>query len=283
MNTNSDASCAVKITHWSFADKVVLITGAARGIGKTIATSFGKAGAQVVIADLNRSSAEATVNELRALSIAVEYFSVDLAQKGEPERLVEAVARRFGRLDVLINNARGGSRLDLNEEAEDNWDLALTVGLRAANFASRAALPLMQANGGGAIVNISSIAAQLVTCESASYHAAKAGLMQLTRFLAVNAGPKNVRVNAVLPGFIVQDEHQARFYGTANVDYRTRAEGCHPLGRVGSSGDVAQTVLFLCSEDARFITGQAIVIDGGFSLRDAWTVMASLSNVGGKS
>jgi NAD(P)-dependent dehydrogenase (short-subunit alcohol dehydrogenase family) len=283
MTSATNVSNPAGTAHWSFSGKVVLVTGAARGIGNTIAGAFGKAGAKVAIADINHRNAKDAAEELQRAGINAEYFLVDLAQKGEPERLVAAVAQHFGRLDALINNARAGTRLNLNNDTEDNWELTLSVGLRAANFASRAALPFMQANGGGSIVNISSIAAQLVSLESGSYHATKAGLVQLTRYLAANAGPQNVCVNAVLPGFIVQTEHQTRFHADDNAEFKSRADSCHPLGRVGSSSDIAETVLFLCSDAARFITGQAIVVDGGFSLRDAWNIMASLYDLGNES
>jgi len=259
---------------WAFEGKVALVTGSARGIGRTIAAAFGGAGARVAVCDIQREAAEATVHELREDGISAEYFPVDLSQRGEPQRMVAAVAERWGRLDFLVNNARAGARSGSLEETEDNWDLTLSVGLRAAYFASREAISRMAAHGGGSIVNIGSVAALLVSLESPAYHAAKAGLMQLTKYLAANSGAQQVRVNSVVPGFIVQDEHRERYMKDDNAGYRARAESCHPLGDVGRANDVAEAVLFLCSESARFITGQAIVVDGGFTIQDHWAVMA---------
>jgi NAD(P)-dependent dehydrogenase (short-subunit alcohol dehydrogenase family) len=265
-------------SRWAFDGKVALVTGSARGIGKTIATAFGTAGAQVAICDIDGDTSEATVSELRKLGIAAEYFAVDLAKKGEPQRMVIEVAKKCGRLDILVNNARAGVRCELLEDTEDNWDLTMSVGLRAAFFASQQAVSTMETSGGGSIVNIGSVAAFLVSLESPAYHAAKAGLMQLTKYLAVNAGARQIRVNSVLPGFIVQDEHRERYLRDDNAGYRARAEGCHPLGRVGYAREVAEAALFLCSDSAQFITGQAIIVDGGFTAQDPWTVMSAVAD-----
>jgi len=261
-------------TRPAFEGKVAIVTGGARGIGKTIATALGTGGARVAICDIHREAAEAAVRELRDAAIQAEYFPVDLSKRGEPQRMVAEAAEKWGRLDILVNNARAGARQGWLEDTEDNWDLTLSVGLRAAYFASQRAIPVMAGHGGGSIVNIGSVAAFLVSLESPAYHAAKAGLMQLTKYLAANAGPQRVRVNAVVPGFIVQDEHRGRYMKDDNAGYRARAESCHPLRDVGRADDVADAALFLCSDSARFITGQAIVVDGGFTIQDHWAAMA---------
>jgi len=261
---------------WNFAGGVAIVTGSARGIGKNIAAALGAAGARVAVCDFNRDAAEATVREFCDRGITADYFAVDLSKKGEPGRMVEAVAQKWGRLDILVNNARAGARKDALADSESNWDLTQSVGLRAAYFAAQQAIPVMAGNGGGSIVNICSVAAMLVSLESAAYHAAKAGLMQVTKYLAANAGGRRVRVNAVIPGFIVQDEHRERYMRADNAAYRARAEACHPLGDVGHASDVAEAALFLCSESAGFITGQAIVVDGGFTLQDSWAVLSNV-------
>ncbi len=264
---------------FSFGGKVVLVTGSGRGIGKTIATAFGHARARVAICDINREAAEGTALDLQKVGIDANHFGVDLSKAGDPQQMVKEVAEKLGRLDVLVNNARAGAIRADAEETEESWDLTMSVGLRAAYFASQQAIAIMGSTGGGNIVNISSVSALLVSSESAAYQAAKAGLVQLTRYLAANAGSRSVRVNSVLPGFIVQDEHQERYLRDDNIDYRTRAEQCHPLGRVGRAREVAEAVLFLCSDAATFITGQAIVVDGGLTIQDPWTLMSASANV----
>ncbi|MDH3688326.1 MAG: SDR family oxidoreductase [Gammaproteobacteria bacterium] len=262
---------------FNFKGKAALVTGSARGIGRTIAAAFGHAGARVAICDIDRNTSKATVLDFQKSGIDAQHFSVDLSKMGEPQRMVAEVAEKFGRLDILVNNARAGVRRDLPEDTEENWDLTMSVGLRAAYFACREAIPIMRSGGGGSIVNISSISAFLVSQECAAYHAAKAGMMQLTRYLAAHAGKGMVRVNSVLPGFIVQDEHKKRYFSDENVDYRIRAERCHPLGRVGHASDVAEAALFLCSDSASFITGHAIVVDGGFTIQDSWTAISAVA------
>ncbi len=279
MSGHSKATAAVG-QKANFADKVALITGSARGIGRTIAAALGHAGAKVAVCDINRDAAMATVLDLENAGIDAWYVAVDLARKGEPQRMVSEVASQCGRLDILVNNARAGARLGFMEDSEENWDLTMSVGLRAAYFASQQAVTIMAACGGGNIVNISSVSAFLVSKGVAAYHAAKAGLIQLTRYLAAQAGCHGIRVNSVLPGFIVQDEYQDRYLRDDNAAYRERAEGCHPIGRVGYSRDVANAVIYLCSESASFVTGQSIVVDGGFTIQDPWTVVSNVLTKG---
>jgi NAD(P)-dependent dehydrogenase (short-subunit alcohol dehydrogenase family) len=260
-----------------FRGKVALVTGSARGIGRSIAAGLGSSGAKVAIADIDFDSAARTVRELRSAGVDAEPFFVDLRESGAPARLVEDVAERLGTLNILVNNARGGARRGEEKDTEFDWEVTSKVCLQAAHFATKAALGVMKHGGGGAVVNISSVSAAFVSTESAAYHAAKAGLSHLTRYLAVTAGPFNVRVNSILPGFIVQDEHLERFYSVENQAFRSRAEKCHPSTRVGYSSDVTDAVIFLCSDAARFINGQNIAVDGGLNLRDSWALTSSLA------
>jgi NAD(P)-dependent dehydrogenase (short-subunit alcohol dehydrogenase family) len=256
-----------------YGGKVAVITGAARGIGLGIARRFGITGARVIIVDNNRSSAEKAVTRLRALGIAADFVYTDLSMPGAAISAIQESAELAGRLDILVNNARGGSRLDFLEETEENWDTTNFVSLKAAFFAAQAAVKIMGPQGGGCILNISSVAATLSTNESPSYHASKSGLQQLSRYLAVAAGPFNVRVNAILPGLIVQDEHRKTFEASDNEKYRKMAEFYQPLGQVGTEDDVAEAALFLCSEEARYISGSCLVLDGGATVQDQFGML----------
>lgn len=260
---------------FNFTGKVALVTGSGRGIGKTIARALGMSGASVAVCDINREAGESTVEEFRAIGVYAVYFYADLSVGGGPQELVDKVVSQFGRLDILINNARAGKRANLSSESEDNWRLTMDVGVRAAFFAAQRAVQVMACCGGGSIVNMGSIAASVIGGESPSYHASKASLLNATKYLAVNAGGRNIRVNCILPGFIVQDEHIARYRQTDNADYQQRAERCHPIGRVGESLDVAAAVLFLCSDAAQFITGQGLTVDGGLMIQDPWLVASA--------
>jgi 3-oxoacyl-[acyl-carrier protein] reductase len=191
-----------------------------------------------------------------------------LSRKGEPQQIIQQVVNNWGNIDVLVNNARSGIRTSLFEESEESWEQAISVTLKAAFFASQEAIKQMSITGGGAIVNISSVASHLVCKESPVYHIAKAGITQMTRYLAMHAGVYNIRVNCVVPGFIIQDEHMNRYRAESNKHYKKLAEFCHPLGNTGTSNDVADAVLFLCSTQSAFITGQNIVVDGGLTIQE---------------
>jgi 3-oxoacyl-[acyl-carrier protein] reductase len=255
-------------------NKVCLVTGAGRGIGRNIAFALGRAGCTLALADINVNRLNAIQLELKDLGITAEIFSGDLSVKSESQRLVQAVIKKFGKLDLLVNNARAGRRLSFAEETEDNWDLALGVNLRAVFFLAQTAIPFMTKDA--AIINIGSVSGQLVSQESPSYQVSKAGLLHLTRYLAVNSG--GIRVNSVLPGFIVQDEHRHRYDSEEpnQKKYREIAEALHPLGSgPGYSDDIANAVVFLASNEARFITGQSLVVDGGLTIQDPTLLLFS--------
>lgn len=251
-----------------FVNKIVAVTGGTRGIGKNIACAFGREKAFVIICGIDEHEGRAVMSELRKHGMSVEFLGVDLRQKGAPQAMVQQIVKRWKRLDILVNNACSKRRISLLEENEDTWEEGISVTLRAAFFASQEAIRRMSKMGGGSIVNISSIAALLVCHESPVYHIAKAGLLQMTRYLAAHAGIHKVRVNAVLPGFIVKDEDRGRYLKDDNKQYRQKAEFCHPLGHVGKTDDVANAVLFLCSQKASFISGQCLSIDGGLTLQE---------------
>jgi NAD(P)-dependent dehydrogenase (short-subunit alcohol dehydrogenase family) len=251
-----------------FSGQTALVTGAARGIGLAIARALAAAGARVVIADVNAAAGDPAAASLRADGHAADFLPLDLAAAGAGSALIAATARLTGSVDVLINNARAGRRLGLLDETEANWDLAQDVGLKSAFFASQAAIKLMADRGGCRIVNIASVAAVLATNEAPSYHATKAALVQLTKYLAVAGGPHRARVNAVLPGMIVQDEHRPRFEATGNEAFRATTRRYQPLGEVGSEQDVADAVLYLCSTRSRYVSGTCLVIDGGATAQE---------------
>lgn len=258
----------------NFEGRTVLLTGGATGIGRNIVRAFAMAGANVSFCDKDEVGGRAVVDQLAAEGMSVDYIYSDLALPGSPQQLVREAARKMRGLDVLVNNARSGARKGLMDESEQNWDETFSVTLRAAFFAAQEAVRVM-ADSGGAIVNVSSIAGTLSCHESPSYHAAKAGMTHLTRYLAAHAGNRKIRVNCVVPAFVVKDEHWDRFVGADNDEYRQTALRAHPISSVGRSDDVADAVLFLASDKARFISGHSLVLDGGMSVQDQSDLLMS--------
>lgn len=246
-----------------FIGKLVVITGGSGGIGEVIVNSFSKLGAKVCILDIQQPS--------YALPKGSEFISCDFNQEESVLGIISIITTRFGEISYLINNARSASKtLPLNENIEC-FKETCNVGVMVPLLLSQSFIKSGNLhNSLRAIVNISSIASKNVSTESASYHIAKAGIDSLTRYLAVWGGEFGVRVNSVAPGFIVQSRHIEKYLSDENKEYRSLAEKGHPLKKVGTSEDIANIVVFLCSELASFINGQTIIADGGLCLRDGW-------------
>ena len=245
--------------------RVAIITGAATGIGRASALLFAHAGARVALVDVRGPELERTAVDVRATGGEVASAVVDLARPDNCETAVEAAIRAFGRLDVLLNNAGVGTMVvggTVETISLDHWELAQDVNVRAMYLMSRAAVPRLREVGGGSIVNIASVAAFRGSVErpSHAYAASKGAVLSLTRAMAASYGRDRIRVNAICPGTI-------RTRLTADIVdrvARVAKEGRGiPLGRVGEPEDVARCALFLASDDASFISGTHIVIDGG--------------------
>jgi len=249
----------------ALAGKVAIITGAATGIGRASALLFVRAGARVALVDVRGPELERTVADVRAAGGEVASTAVDLARPDAGATAVEAAVRAFGRLDVLLNNAGVGTMVvggTVETITLDHWDLAQDVNVRAMYLISRAGVPHMRGAGGGAIVNIASVAAFRGSTErpTHAYAASKGAVLSLTRAMAASYGRDRIRVNAICPGTI-------RTRLTADIVERVARvakEGRGiPLGRVGEPEDIAHCALFLASDDASFISGAHIVVDGG--------------------
>lgn len=257
-----------------FETKTAVVTGAARGIGLSIAKHLASLGAKVVLADFNDEAGQQAEAALRAQGFNAHYSHVDLSEKGAAAQLIQATCSTFGGVDLLINNARSRSKVDFFEQTEDTWDLELKVGLRAAFFASQAfVLQARHNKTPGAIVNIASVASNLVTNESPAYHALKAGLAQMTKYVAVHAAPYSVRCNAVLPGLIIQDEHRARFEADDNEAYRAQVSNYQPSGLPGNTLDVARAVAFLADPANTYLSGACLVLDGAATVQEPFGLL----------
>jgi NAD(P)-dependent dehydrogenase (short-subunit alcohol dehydrogenase family) len=245
--------------------KVALITGAATGIGRATAVLFGRAGAHVVISDLREEELAQTAFAVHEAKAQVTVLTADLSRA---ESCGELVAQTLGvtkRLDVLFNNAGVGTMVvggTVETISLEHWDLALDVNVRAMYLVSRAAVPAMRAAGGGSIINTSSVSAfrGSVSRPSHAYAASKGAVLALTHAMAASYGKDRIRVNAICPGTI-RTRLTADFIQRAERD-ASEGRGI-PLGRVGEPEDIARCALFLASDDASWISGSEIVVDGG--------------------
>ena len=252
----------------SLQDRVAIVTGGAMGIGGASARRLAADGARVLIADRNEETAKANVERIRSAGGVAEQITVDVAQRTDLERMVNRAVELWGRLDILLNNAwggwgRGGGAATL---AEDEYDYGMNVMVKAQWLAAQYAVPHMEKNRVGSIVNISSVHGLLMAPGALTYETAKGAVIALTRQMACDLGPRGVRVNAICPGHIVTEAMRA-YKWDKNPGLLPFFERQYPVRRVGKPDDIANGVRFLCSDEASFITGHTLVIDGGLTIQ----------------
>jgi len=251
------------MTTGRLAERPVLITGGASGIGEATARRFAAEGAKVLVADIQEAAAEKVVSEIRQAGGIAHFRHTDVTDRADVRRMVHDAGRLLGGLAVLFNNAMADPRDDYTEDQQ--WDVMLESGLAAYWAAAVEAAPLLERSGKGAIVSNASIAGARVGIDFASeaYSAAKAGVVGLTRKLAKRLGPRGVRVNCICPGII--ETPRWRRPGDPEPRFARRWRRMAPLGRYGRSEEVASVALFLASDDSSFVTGQDLAVDGGFT------------------
>jgi NAD(P)-dependent dehydrogenase (short-subunit alcohol dehydrogenase family) len=245
-------------------DKVAIITGGASGIGRASALLFAKEGAAVMIADLNQAAGQALERELSMSGHRSAFQACDVTQAAECRRVVEHALQQFGRLDILFNNAgiiRRATVLDLSEE---DWDRVMHVNVKSIFLMSKAAIPVMARQGGGVIINTASGWGLSGGAKAAVYCASKGAVVLLTKAMAVDHGPQNIRVNCICPGDTDTNMLRSEAEQLGEVTHRFLADAARrPLGRVGQPAEIAQAALYLASDASAFVTGTALVVDGG--------------------
>ncbi|MPV59425.1 beta keto-acyl synthase [Burkholderia sp. HI2761] len=262
--------------------KLVLVTGGAKNVGKAICRRFAEQGAHVILNFFHSLEAsKETAAELRALGATVDVIRASVAQQAQVDRMFDEIEQRFGRLDVLVNNAASGALLGIDEIGAEHFDRALDTNLKGAFWCARRAAALMARSGGGAIVNVSSVGATLVPANYLVVGTAKAALESLTRYLAVEYAGNGIRVNGA-SSTLIDGDVAAQFPDPENTKRSSIA--ATPLKRLARADDLADLVVFLASDSARWITGQVIVADGGLSLcseglspRAEWAAGSSVS------
>ena len=247
-----------------FEGKVAVITAGGSGIGAATARRFTQEGALVVIADLSGKRAEEVTKGIVANGGNAVCLKMDAADPDGVQAAIRLALDTYGRLDVMFNNAGAAEVASLEDTTIESWNRVIAVTLTSTFLGMKYCLPIMRTQGKGAIINTASVSGTAGDYGLSSYNAAKAGVINLTRSAAIENAQYNIRVNCVCPGAI--NTRAAQILGPGREDeFRRLQAAVHPLGRMGEPEEIATTVLFLASDEASFITGEAIVVDGGVS------------------
>lgn len=249
--------------------QIAVITGGAHGIGRAIAGRFQKEGARVCVIDCDHEAGEAAARELTDGDPSLEAMFVyaDLARPEHIRAAAATIESAFGRVDILVNNAGIEAEMPFAELNAERWDMVIAVNLRATFLITQAVLPLFPP-AGGCVINISSIHATHAFPDSTAYACSKAGLVALSRNLALELAPRHIRVNGICPGYIdtrLWDDYLRRSPDANQLEAQTTV--LHPIGRRGVPADVAEAALFLATESSSFMTGTQLVVDGGLTIR----------------
>jgi NAD(P)-dependent dehydrogenase (short-subunit alcohol dehydrogenase family) len=247
----------------NFTNKVVLITGGTSGIGKTTAIAFAKAGAKVVLSGRRAQEGEAVAGEIKAAGGTARFVKADVAVEADVKNLVEQTVAAFGRLDIAFNNAGVEWMKPLTEATEAEYRHVFDINVWGVISSLKYEIPAMLKTGGGAIVNTSSVAGHIGLAGASIYIASKHAVEGITKAAALEFGKQGIRVNAVAPA-VIETDMVDRFAGKEGP-MREYLASLHPIGRVGQTREVADAVLFLCSDGASFITGESLKVDGALT------------------
>jgi NAD(P)-dependent dehydrogenase (short-subunit alcohol dehydrogenase family) len=241
--------------------KVGIVTGGTSGIGRDTAVLFARAGAKVVVAGRREPEGRDTIDLIRAAGGDALFVKTDVSQAAEVQVLVQKTVEKFGRLDVAFNNAGiEGNWVPIAEQSEQDWDRVIDINLKGVWLCLKYEIRQMLKQGGGAIVNMSSVAGEIGSAGAAAYCASKHGVIGLTRTAALENARSGIRVNAVCPA-VIETPMGKRLFGAPEMN--KFALGLHPIGRFGTPMEVAESVVWMLSSRASFMTGQSIVLDGG--------------------
>ena len=251
-------------------DKVAMITGAAQGIGRAAALLLAREGAAVAVTDLRADDAAAVAELIRGAGGKARAWKLDVSKETEVAAVVADVGKEFGRLDILVNNAGiSGANGTVEEISEAEWEAVMNTNAKSVFLCTKHAVPLRRRAGGGSIINLSSVYGIVGSHNVAAYHASKGAIRIMSKTDALAFAEDRIRVNSVHPGFIWTPmlEAGAQVPGVAPEAVHSAMAKLHPLGTLGEPEDVAHGILYLASEEAKFVTGSELVIDGGYTAR----------------
>jgi NAD(P)-dependent dehydrogenase (short-subunit alcohol dehydrogenase family) len=247
--------------------KVAMITGGALGLGRATAIRMAEEGAAVAITDVRLAEAVALADELVMRGLTACAWRLDVSQEADVERVLGEVLHRFGRLDIVVNNAGvAGANKPTHELTEAEWDFVQAVNVKGVFFCTKHAIPHLQRAGGGSIINLSSIYGLVSAPDVPPYHASKGAVRLMTKTDALLYAPDRIRVNSVHPGFIWTPMVEGYLHDAPDQAEARRAVGAlHPLGHMGEPDDIAWACVYLASDEAKFVTGAELVVDGGYT------------------
>ncbi|MEX6686419.1 SDR family NAD(P)-dependent oxidoreductase [Danxiaibacter flavus] len=244
----------------SLDKKIAIVTGAGSGIGRAISLLYASEGAKIVVSDISEAGGNETVKEIESKGGKALFVKADTSKPGDSEQLVNEAVKHFGALHIAVNNAGiGGPISSVGEYPVDGWDKVISINLSGVFYGLRYQIPAIIAAGGGSIVNMASILGKVGTKGSAAYVAAKHGVIGLTETAALEYGDKNIRINAIGPGYIVTP-----LLSGMDEAARKALISLHPMGRLGTAEEVAELALWLNSDKASFVTGAYYNVDGGY-------------------
>jgi NAD(P)-dependent dehydrogenase (short-subunit alcohol dehydrogenase family) len=251
------------------SDKVAVVTGAAVGLGRATAIRMVEEGASVALLDVREAEGLELIEMLRERGLPVAWWRCDVSSEAEVQRTMAEVVEHFGRIDILVNNAGvAGVSKPTHEISEAEWDRVQAINVKGVFFCTKHAIPYLKQAGGGSIINLSSIYGLVGGPDVPPYHASKGAVRLMTKTDALLYAPDRIRVNSIHPGFIWTPMVEAHLSGQGDLEQgRTATAALHPLGHLGEPDDIAWGAVYLASDEAKFVTGSELVIDGGYTAR----------------
>lgn len=251
------------------AGKVVIVTGASLGLGRAMVLRMGEEGAKIALLDVLDEEGQALCREMHDRGLIAHYWHCDVSREAEVASVIEEVVNVFGRLDVLVNNAGvSGANKATHELTEAEWDFVQSINVKGVFFGTKHAIAPLRKAGGGSIINLSSIYGLVGAGDVPPYHASKGAVRLMSKNDALQYARDGIRVNSIHPGFIWTPMVQKHLQGLGDVtEGRKSVDALHPLGHMGEPDDIAWGAVYLASDEAKFITGAELVIDGGYTAR----------------